>query len=310
MYRNRFIALLTGISLLAISVVGAIPPTAIAAAAPAKAAEPVISVPTPPSPTKADRQTTGKTGLKGYPGASATAKVKSALSGGVSPLSLTYLYAGANQSSLTETSVVANVGVANPTLSAGDFHTLGEVAVTSADQQQVVEVGWTRDPNTFADSKPRLFVYHWVNGVPTCYNGCGWVAYSGASIAVGADLTSAVGTEKSFGIIYSGGNWWVLYNGGYIGYFPGTLWTSPTFTTINQVKLFGEVAANSAAPCTDMGNGNLASSASATRFYATTYSSGSGGVNLSTFNTNPSYYSAALVSPSVRTFRWGGPGAC
>ena len=62
-----------------------------------------------------------------------------------------------------------------PYLGVNDYHTLAEISVESADLRQIVEVGWTVDRGVNGDSLPHLFVFHWVNGAPTCYYGCGFV---------------------------------------------------------------------------------------------------------------------------------------
>lgn len=50
--------------------------------------------------------------------------------------------------------------------------------VQSEDGRHIVEVGWTVDRELNGDAQPHLFVYHWVDGQATCYNGCGFVQYS------------------------------------------------------------------------------------------------------------------------------------
>src|SRR5579871_1420661 len=54
-------------------------------------------------------------------------------------------------------------------------HSLQEISLQDSAQQQTVEVGWTVDRGVNGDALPHLFVYHWVNGGTSCYNGCGFV---------------------------------------------------------------------------------------------------------------------------------------
>ena len=73
------------------------------------------------------------------------------------------------------TGAQATLTVHRPALR-GDYHSLAELAVSSANRQSIIEVGWAVKPGLFGDTQPRVFVYHWVNGGETCYNGCGFVA--------------------------------------------------------------------------------------------------------------------------------------
>lgn len=151
----------------------------------------------------------------------------------------------------------------NPTY---DFHTLAELAVQSADEKQIVEVGWTRDMATYGDNNVHLFVYHWVNGQETCYDGCGYVDYAANTTTyAGMSLESVLQTEKVFAIQRTATGWWIGYGPSgatqWIGSFPDTLWSSatPSVTNFKQVNLFqgfGEVAAGSvSSSCADMGTG-------------------------------------------------------
>ncbi|SFF30388.1 protein of unknown function [Actinoplanes philippinensis] len=197
----------------------------------------------------------------------------------------------------------ANFSINKPSLALTDFHTLAELAVQSSNGNQIVEVGWTVDRLVNGDSDPHLFVYHWVNGVPTCYNGCGFVQYS-ANISPGDTLPE--NATKRLGIQYYSGAWWIAYDTEWVGYFPGTLW-SGNFTQSGMIQAFGEVAGISLLPCTDMGNGlNGATNSSAARIGSVSYINGPA-VDLYVRSTSPHYDVAKL---SGRTFRYGGDGAC
>lgn len=231
---------------------------------------------------------------------------------GVSPAhaALTYFYAGGSQTlSTAETSVGANLLVANPGVSAGDFHSLTQITVLSSDSQQVVEVGWTKDPGVYGDNNIHLFSTFWKNSAFGGYNDTVWVDNAAVALNRNASISGDIGSIKLFGVIYSGGNWWVQYGTDYIGYFPGTNWTSPTFTSFMKFQGFGEVAANVAAPCTDMTNANYGDNTlTSGKVSSVTYSSGSSAVSLTPFATNASYYS--VYAYSLRTVYIGGPGAC
>lgn len=220
--------------------------------------------------------------------------------------SLTYLYGGAYQFAVADGSNMF-MTVSRPALAAADSHSLGEMAASSADSKNYVEVGWTVDRGLFGDLEPHLFVYHWVNGLPTCYNGCGFVPFANAaSVRAGMTLRPSSATPQ-FTIQHFQGNWWVGFNGVFFGYFPDSLWGG-AFTKVGLAQWFGEVAADSATPCTDMGNGLFASSPSSSTAAAIGFIGGpAANIGLTT-TTNPSLYSATLTSSN--TVHFGGPGAC
>lgn len=140
-----------------------------------------------------------------------------------------------------------------PWLMPTDSHSLAEMAVQSTDRRQIVEVGWIVDRVGYGDEALHLFVYHWINGVETCYNGCGWVQ-SSATRFPGMKLAYD-GTASQYMIQYRDGNWWIGYQGEWIGYFPGSLWNG-TYTSGGLIQWFGELAADpgSNPPLSSIGN--------------------------------------------------------
>jgi hypothetical protein len=199
-----------------------------------------------------------------------------------------------------------NLSIAKPKLVTGDFHTLAEIAVQSADSSQIVEVGWNVDRVVNGDDDPHLFVFHWVDGKGTCYNACGYVPYTDAK----PGDTVPYGLSKRFGIQFFGGNWWIAYDTDWIGYFPGDLWGGK-YTRSGLQQFFGEVAAGSTTPCTQMGNGDDATDSNATRWGSINQLNGpDASVAVKTIGPpemkGPNPYSALALSG--RTFRFGGGG--
>jgi len=217
---------------------------------------------------------------------------------------VTYLYNVGSQPAETD-GIYTNVTISRPKLDRRDYHTLAELAVQSADSQQIVEVGWNVDRVVNGDDDPHLFVYHWVNREPSCYNACGFVQYS-KNVLAGATLPYDV--TKKFGIQYFDGAWWIAYDSEWIGYFPEELWTDEgvKFNRTGLVQVFGEVAATSDKPCTDMGNGQRSDRTSSALMASISYLNGPP-VSM-TMRTTSDYYPIAPLS--ARTFRYGGPGAC
>jgi hypothetical protein len=216
-----------------------------------------------------------------------------------------YFYNAGSQLAETD-GYYATAIVGKPTLALSDYHTLAELALQSADGNQIVEVGWNVDRVVNGDTDPHLFVYHWVNHQTSCYNGCGFVQYS-PTVAPGATLTN--GAAKRFGIQYFNGAWWIAYDSEWIGYFPESLWTSqgvPSFNRSGLIQTFGEVASASTTPCTGMGNGLLGLLLNSAMLSSVSYLNGPA-VNLNIWSSSSYYQVNALSS---RTFRYGGPGAC
>jgi len=201
----------------------------------------------------------------------------------------------------------ANLVIGKPYLDSGDYHTLAEISVQSADGQQIVEVGWSVDRTVNGDSDPHLFVYHWVDRTESCYNACGWQQYS-STVKPGDTLP--VDVSKRFGIMHYNNAWWVVYDTEWVGYFPDDLWDG-RYTRSGLQQFFGEVAASSTQPCTEMGNGQPAWSDGAARVGSVAELDGGAvdtSVTLDVRGIGGVYPSP--VQLSGRTFRYGGKGAC
>jgi hypothetical protein len=222
-----------------------------------------------------------------------------------------YFYSGAYQFASAD-GMAADLTEPKPVVGAGDFHSLGELAVESSNGRQIVEVGFTVDRVVNGDASPHLFVYHWVNGLPTCYNGCGWVQVSTQRRPGMAVAAQGPAAPQSYRIQHAPGAWWVGYQGEWIGYFPDSLWTRKgvTFTSAGLFQWFGEVAAASAAPCTDMGDALFSSSPDAARMSSLGLLSGSSTIAALVnrdADTNAGLYTGTLADGS--DVRYGGPGA-
>ncbi len=197
---------------------------------------------------------------------------------------------------------------ANPALGGADFHSLAEIAVLSDDSRQIVEIGWTVDRNVNGDAHPHLFSFHWIDGEPTCYNGCGWVQVS-PSRAPGMQVTA--GERHRYEIKLINGDWWLFYDGEGLGYYPQSRWNGQ-FATAGFVDWFGEVAASSKSPCTQMGNGKLGVDAGAASFEDLHLFDADGTLVVSAASlgtvTDPGLYDMGRTTPT--SFGYGGPGAC
>ena len=198
-----------------------------------------------------------------------------------------YYWATMTADSMTATGASVSLGQPEPVVGPNDYHSLAELAVESADGQQIVEIGWIVASDVNGDSLTHLFVYHWVNGEGTCYNGCGFVPTSTTYTAGGLVEVKTLGT---YGIQYTNKDWVLTYNGTELGYFPESLWGG-SFTKTGLVQAFGEVASSSATkPHTQMGNSRLGTSSRAALI---------SGLSLIDANTTPTWSYTAAQAPSV-----------
>jgi hypothetical protein len=280
----------------ALSVIGLVVAVVLATAVPATAAP--AAVPTAAKPV-------GYHAAKGIPPFGRAGAAARPDSGPFPPT--VFLYADAAQFA-TAAGTFANITVEQPVVGPQDFHSNAEVAAESADGQQIVEIGWIVDHNLNGDGLPHLFVFHWVDGVGACYNGCGWVPAAGGRFAAGQALP--VGATMRFAIQHVIGpvpGWQLSLNGSPFGEFPDSLWNG-TYTQIGLAQWFGEVAASaSQPPCTQMGDGQFASSSTAAQFSGVGFVNGPATSFLQPVVTNPTLYTFAQTAPNA--FRFGGPGS-
>jgi Neprosin len=174
-----------------------------------------------------------------------------------------YFYSGAQRSEQEQTTTLiqGELSIDKPTLGKADSHSLAEVAISSTDDNQAVEVGWTVDEAMNHDALPHLFVFYWVNGQPQGYNTPAFHVFNGAHYVPTMSLASKLGSALVFSIGYRSTSdcegWWIRVQSEYIGCYPASLWNGE-FTKGGHVQWFGEVSASSPAPHTQMGDGLFA----------------------------------------------------
>jgi hypothetical protein len=141
--------------------------------------------------------------------------------------------------------------------SGGPGHSLDEISVQGGSSDgNIVELGWLVSSDDNADLDPHIFVFHWKNWSPTCYNGCGWQQYS-STYYPGQNIGALDGRELYVGYVFYQGNWWAWFDNQWLGYFPGTEWDNG-FARSSLQQWFGEVASlNGVPPKTQMGSGVL-----------------------------------------------------
>lgn len=183
-------------------------------------------------------------------------------------------------------------------------HSLQELALQDTARQSTVEIGWTVDPELNGDARPHLFVYHWVNGQTSCYNGCGFVP---TSHRVTAGMALHADRAAEFAIRNSGGDWHLYYDHQEVGYFPGSLWNGG-YTRAQVVTAFGEVAENAtdSPSCTDMGDGNPGSGPHASWIRDYRLQDATDKPELTVTASSPQFYDYGKATKT--SFRLGGPG--
>jgi hypothetical protein len=239
-------------------------------------------------------------GFKGLPGK----RTVSSSGDGSATAGVAFHYAGVFEF-VTVTGASARWTQFQPMLARTDSHSLAEMALESLDSGQIVEVGWTVDRLLNGDSLPHLFVFHWVDGNGSCYNGCGWqqvsqTRYPGMVVSLTREPQQAI-------YRYFNGGWWVFYQSEWIGFFPARLWTVD-FSTAGLVQWFGEVAGR-AKPDSQMGDGLLPPQLNAAfmaNLEVEDESGNSQGAALSpAYLTDPQTYE---LSVTTGAFSFGGPG--
>ena len=218
-------------------------------------------------------------------------------------MTLDYFYDDAREfRSATQTT--GQYAQARPRVAAGDYHSLAEIAGESEDGAQIIEIGWTVDPSLNGDAAPHLFVFHWVDGLGTCYNACGFKQVSQTRVPGMAVTVTA--KPQLYGFRFHQNKWWVAYQGEWIGYFPASLWQA-NFKKLGLVQWFGEVAAGSDHPCTDMGDGKFGTKRGSAVITGMNFGAGAP-ASAVPFATDARYYTIGAFTGS--SYRFGGPGAC
>ena len=137
----------------------------------------------------------------------------------------------------------------------GPGHTLDEIAVQGGPRDgNIVELGWNVSTDQYGDTDPHLFVFHWMNWSPTCYDDCNWQQWS-ATYFPHQNLGAIAGRSVYIGYVFYHGNWWAWFDNQWLGYFPGSEWAG-TYTRSALIQWFGEVSTrNGIPPMTQMGDG-------------------------------------------------------
>jgi len=171
-----------------------------------------------------------------------------------------------------------------PTVAPGDLESVAQLTVLGCDilcyRKFDIEVGWIVAPNfywtdpngtSYKDSNTHLFVFvrntqkaapdnacmvqpAWTCGFVQYVPPGGVTDYPGKVIATASATNAAQVPTVPFAIVYSNGNWWIQYNGEWLGYIDGS-WFINQFNSVTAANWLGEVGVYSNPPATQMGSG-------------------------------------------------------
>lgn len=113
---------------------------------------------------------------------------------------------------------------------------------------QTEEVGWVVYENMFGDPYTHFFIFSTPDGYNSgCWNnGCGDFVVCDAcdGSVIGAQITPTSVTggsqyESQVRYFFSGGNWWVMFESNWVGYYPGSMYNGGQNTKHAQEITFG-----------------------------------------------------------------------
>jgi hypothetical protein len=183
------------------------------------------------------------------------------------------------------------------------------------------ETGWSESIGQFGDTKPHLFVFSLDcggNGLYSSneYGGFNWVQSSAVTFPNQA-LTNN-DTFHVYGARMTGNNWWIYYDGQWVGYIPNSRWHYLYPNVITESQAGGEVMTPNHSTCADMGyaglfGGNPGAAMFSNVWYEYNYNTQSSYSFLQSWSSDPTRYATGSwkYPPAYGdAFRYGGPGWC
>jgi Neprosin len=183
------------------------------------------------------------------------------------------------------------------------------------------ETGWSESIGQFKDVSPHLFVYSIDCGGNGAYSsnefgGFYWVQSSAVTFP-----NQALTHNDAFhvyGARMTGNNWWIYYDGQWVGYIPHSRWSYMFPNVITEAQAGGEVMTPNFSTCADMGynalfGGNPEAAMFSNVWYEYNYNTQSANADLLSWSSDPSNYATgnwAFPPNHGYAFRYGGPGWC
>lgn len=183
------------------------------------------------------------------------------------------------------------------------------------------ETGWSESLGQFKDVSPHLFVYSIDCGGNGAYSsnefgGFYWVQSS--SVTFPNQALTHNDAFHVYGARMTGNNWWIYYDGQWVGYIPHSRWTYQFPNVITEAQAGGEVMTGNQTTCADMGynalfGGNPEAAMFSNVWYEYNYNTQSANTDLLSYSSDPSNYATgnwAYPPNHGYAFRYGGPGWC
>jgi hypothetical protein len=183
------------------------------------------------------------------------------------------------------------------------------------------ETGWSESIGQFGDYQPHLFVYvidcSVGVGYPSNQNG-GWNWVQSSAVTFPNQVVTHNDAFHVYGARMTGNNWWIYYDGQWVGYIPHSTWSSMFPNVLNVLEAGGEVMTVNEQTCADMGyaglfGGNPGAAMFSNVWYEYNYNTQCANAYLSSYSNDPSYYATGNWSSPPNhgyAFRYGGPGWC
>ncbi len=254
--------------------------------------------------------------------------------------STTHEYAHAYQM-IANNGSQADFNVWAPFVEQADEFSLAQLWVTNGSSSdnsvQSAESGWQVYPSLYGDANPHFFIYYTTAYYTTtgdnqgCYNlNCVGFVQTDPSVVIGgalANVSAQGGTQAQITISYTrdtGGShdYWLRYNGTYVGYYPNSLYNAAGLANgSNEIDFGGEIvnlAAGGAHTSTQMGSGHFPADGFGHAAYVKNIQYWDANGNLQSATglapdvTNATYYDLSMTSSAdpawQQYFYFGGPG--
>jgi hypothetical protein len=200
-------------------------------------------------------------------------------------------------------------------------HSLGQIWALGwpADSNcwSTAETGWSESAGQYGDVNPHLFVFAFDCGVGIGEAGGSLPWVQNSLVVFPRAVVSHNDVFHTYGARLDGNNWWIYYDGQWVGYIPHSAWKQYFPSVLKEIQTGGEVATQNYSTCTDMGYGGLYGTHPwAAMFqhvwYEYNWSQNAATAALNKYSSDPSYYNTGhwdLGYPGT-LFRYGGPGWC
>lgn len=179
------------------------------------------------------------------------------------------------------------------------------------------ETGWSESAGVYGDVEPHLFVYAYDCGVRIGEAGGALPWVQASNVVYPRAVVSHNDRFHDYGARLDGNNWWIYYDGEWVGYIPNGAWHQYFPWVVKEVETGGEVETPNYSTCTDMGYGGLFGTHPwAAMFlnvnYEYNYNTQWAHPYLTKYESDPSNYDTGNWGPSYPgyEFRYGGPGWC